>query len=150
MKKIFEFGKIRYTNKSRAVNAVTVTIELTESIAHPCFSCVGAIWNASRSDHVSGGQNLDEIKIFLRNNKTFMEIYNFWKKYHLNDLHAGTPKQEEALKAAGLGNFANRFEECCAFLKERGLYEDGGAKFGATWHYWPIPENDLTRIKALF
>lgn len=147
MKKTFDFGKIRYTNKSRAINLVTIEMELRNQGGETTFtvdrktgektitgktpeylelSICGYVWNARHTDCVCGGQCLDEIAKYrsqLSDPKLFDAIYYLWKKYHLNGMHAGTPEQEAAIeewKAEG-----NRYEytAVCEMLKQRGLYE---------------------------
>ena len=82
-----------------------------------------------------------------------MEIYRFWKLYHLNGMHAGTEEQEaaiEAWKAQG-----NRYEygKACEHLKSIGLYEveyNGKPyRYGHGWLHREIPEADLARIQEI-
>ena len=146
MKKIFEFGKIDFYGTGRKTNAVTIEVELSEGNV---FSACGYIWNIRRTDCVCGGQCLDEIYPFKKNNPTFKAIYEMWKKHHLNDMHAGTEKQEEALEKAGYTGWANDYEECCKYLKSIGLYEDNGYKFGTGWLKREISEEDLKIIRGL-
>lgn len=146
MKRTFDFGKIRYTNKRNRVNRVTVEMELRQQGGETTFtvdcktgektitgttpvyyelSICGSIWNASETDIVCGGQCLDEIaryKSQLNNPALFAVLYDLWKNYHLNGMNAGTPEQEKAVeewKAAG-----NRYDytAACEMLKSRGLY----------------------------
>lgn len=121
-----------------------VTISLSED---NCFSCSGNL--VQHNDYVFGGQCEDELLPLLSNHKLFIEIYRLWKLYHLNDLHAGTPKQEKALHDANLNNWANDYKHCCDYLKEIGLYNDNGYEFGTGWLKEEIPDNDLTLIRNL-
>ena len=118
----------------------------------------GRVWNPNRSDITSGGQCLDYIKENLPQNDTFDFLYDMWKKYHLNDMHAGTPAQEAALRKAyeegklpGIG--ANHYKECCDYLKTLNLYEvniDGSPyKYGHSWLFEEIPLEDVARIVYL-
>ena len=43
------------------------------------------------------GQCFNKAKEIGMNNSTFDAVYRFWSLYHLNDLHAGTVEQENAL-----------------------------------------------------
>lgn len=179
MKKTFNFGKIDYMARGRKDCAVNVTVELQERGGEPVldrdgkptgercntyieFTASGHIWNHLHTDTYSGGQNLDEIAKYVKN-PTFREVYDFWKKYHLNGTNAGTPEQEAAVRewlAAG-----NRYDytAACEMLKQRGLYEvplrndligtrkaDGQPyRYGQGWVIAPIPADDLDKIKAL-
>lgn len=179
MKKTFNFGKIDFMRRGRKDCAVDVTVELRERGGEPVldvhgkptgehcnayieFAASGRIWNHTHTDIYSGGQNLDEIAKYIKT-PVFREVYDFWKKYHLNGANSGTPEQEAAVaewEAAG-----NRYDYDAAreMLKQRGLYEvpltanligtrkaDGlPYKYGHGWVIAPIPADDLAKIKAL-
>lgn len=150
MKKTLNFGKIAWNGK-RKINLVTIDIELRNENTYPVFSACADVWNAKETDIVCGGQCLDDLLRFFKNNDTFKTIHSMWKKYHLNDMHTGTPEQINALKKAGLWENGT-YEEQCDYLKKVGLYYLDGGKtcFGGKWFYWPIPEKDLETIKSLF
>lgn len=157
MQKIFKFGKIDFENTGKAINAVTVEINLRESKKGLVFTASGYVWNLPHTDILIGGQCLGELATFrkLRNNKTFKIIFEMWEKYHLNDMHAGTPEQENALKEAKeKGLNSNNYTLACEYLKSVGLYEvkhEGKPyKYGHSWLYSPIPADDLAKIKKLF
>ena len=178
-RKTFNFGKIDYMDRGRKDCAVDVTVELRECGGEPVlnrngdptgehcntyieFAASGRIWNNLHTNIYSCGQNLDEIAKHVKT-PIFCEIYDFWKKYHLNGMNAGTLEQEAAVvewEAAG-----NRYDytAACEMLKARGLYEvpltanligtrkaDGlPYKYGHGWVIAEIPENDLAKIKSL-
>ena len=143
-KKIFKFGKIDYYGTGRKINAVEIEIEFKDGV----FTASGDIWNSKRTDIICGGQCLDEIRKFIKND-TFKKIYRLWKLYHLNDMHAGTRKQEQALADRFGGVDANNYTEQCNYLKSIGLYEDNGYKFGTGWLKYEIPEEDKKEIENL-
>lgn len=180
MKKTFNFGKIDYMNRGKKDCAVDITIELEEKggkkvfdrdgnfTGEYCnkyveFTASGNIWNHLHSDIYCGGQCLDEIATFVHAPK-FKKIYNFWKKYHLNGLHAGTPEQEEKIETWKAEGNKYDYKAVCDMLKTCGMYEiplhynlvgtrkaDGELyKYGYGWVIWDIPENDLKEIKAMF
>ena len=150
MKKTLNFGKIDYNDTGRKINLVTVEIELQEAKNGPVFTASANVWNSKQSDIIRAGQCLDALIPFFQDNDVYMTIFSMWGKYHLNNLHPGTPAQEKALNEAGLTEFATNYTECCEYLKKIGLFCDNGVNFGETWVYWPIPENDLETIKSLF
>lgn len=166
MNKTFNFGKIGYCN-SRKINSVSVNISLRDldGNGHYEFSAIGMIWNARNTKCVVTGQCLDTIKKYRvgeLNNEVFNEIYDLWKKHHLNGMHSGTMRQESAIREK-FGNIdENDYQEKCDYLRSIGLYEadleDGelnlhgsskGYLYGTGWIYRIIPEKDLTRIKEL-
>lgn len=152
MMKIFNFGKIDFNKTGRKSNAVEVRVELRNTPQGPEFIASGSIWNHKHTDIYCTGQCLDTIKNNLPDDsmqrlKLFNEIYMFWKLYHLNGMHAGTVKQEEMLKLAGLSRADYTIR--CQYLDSIGLLVDDGYKYGSSWLYREIPESDLNRIKRL-
>ena len=150
MKKTLNFGKIDWNGTGRKINLVTVEINLKETENGPAFTASANVWNSKRTDILCGGQCLDDLVPFFHDNKVYMTIFSMWQKYHLNDMHPGTPAQEKALNEAGLTKFATNYTEYCEHLKKIGLFNDNGVNFGETWVYWPILEKDLKTIKSLF
>lgn len=160
MRKTFDLGKIAYDNPNRKTNAVTIEVELrVDNFERPIFTASGNIWNCEHTDIVCGGQCLDEIaKYPIEHRGMFGVIYMMWQKYHLNDMHAGTPEQEKAIavQEALYGRKLN-YKERCDYLESIGLYEveyhgleyNGMYKYGHAWLYQPIDEGDLKEILRL-
>lgn len=171
MERTIKIGKINfYDNEKRANHDVEVTLRLNDD---NCFSAVANVWNFHHSDILMGGQCFDTIlNDFpkVKKNPIFMEVYDLWENYHLNDLHAGTKAQEDLLKEAvkngELNTYgANNYKETCAYLESKNmLYDknylvsekqkDGSTikvpyQYGTSWLKEEIPEQDLLRIKSL-
>lgn len=149
-------------------NRVEVELELTDD---NCFSAIAYVWNENHSDTYMIGQCFDDLKEIPEVGELpiFKEIYDLWKKYHLNDLHAGTKKQEdilkEAVKTRELEEYGANYKEKCDYLESKDmLYDkkylvekkqaDGTIKrvpykYGTGWLKEEIPEGDLLRIKSL-
>lgn len=180
MEKTFSLGKIDYMDRGRKDCAVDVTICLKEKggekvfdkdgnfTGNYCnkyieFTASGTIWNHLHSRFYSAGQNLDEIAKYIKM-PLFQKIYTFWKKYHLNGTHAGTPEQEKAVAEWMAEGNKYDYTKICEMLKVCGLYEvslnnnligtrkaDGEPyKYGHGWVIYDIPEKDLAEIKKLF
>ena len=148
MEKTFDFGKIDYYGKGRKINRVTVKVCLEEKGVKDVFTASGMILNSKETDCICGGQCLDEIAKYVKD-PVFLEIYDLWKKYHLNDMHAGTPKQEAALAAHfPKGKYIDYMDKV-KYLESIGLYEDDGYRYGSSWLYERIPDDALNRIKKL-
>ena len=138
----------------RFVNDDTIaTIEI--DLKNNNFSCSGTLKNKY---YECGGQCLDEILQAFPDNAEIKILHTLWKKYHLNDMHAGTYEQEQALeKAVNDGVLtsygANNYKETCDYLKSIGLYEviyNGKPyKYGTGWLTFDIPKHDLDVIKML-
>lgn len=156
MRKIFKFDKVAYTSKRR-VNLPTIEMELTykdNDTSKPILSICGELWNATHTNIVMGGQCLDNLNEFssLKCNPLFKRLYRLWNLYHLNDMHAGTVKQEQALNNYRDQN-QNRYcsqDEQCKYLESIGLLVDDGYKYGTSWLYRPIPDEDLKEIESLY
>lgn len=154
MRKTFKFDKVAYTSKRR-VNLPTIEMELeykNNDTSKPILSICGCLWNATHTDIVIGGQCLDELNKFssLKCNPLFKKLYRLWKLYHLNDMHAGTVKQEQALNNYCDPNRYYSYDEQCKYLESIGLLVDDGYKYGSSWLYWPIPDEDLKEIESLY
>ena len=179
VKKVFYFGKVDYKGIGRKDCAVDVTIELREcggeevfthdgkpTVEH-CnkyieFAACGNIWNHMHTNTYCGGQCLDEIAKYIKS-PLFHQIYIFWKKYHLNGMHAGTPEQEKAVKEWEAAGNEYNYNAACEMLKSCGLYEvplnsrlvgtrnaDGKPyKYGHGWIIEDIPGDDLQKIISL-
>jgi hypothetical protein len=105
-------------------------------------------WTFSASGEISNdsfGQNLDEIYRLNGDNYLFRRIYKYWKKYHLNDLQAGTQQQTQILKNCESTDYDDR----CEFLKKNDLYVDRGYTYGTKWLTQIIPDAIVSEIKKL-
>ena len=152
LSKTFKFDKIAFYG-TRRINTPEVTMELRDTAKGPELSICGDVWNSKHTDIVMGGQCLDEMKKFkeLRFNTLFNKLYKWWELYHLNGMHAGTIKQENAIKEwhAKDKYKAFTYDEDCKYLDSIGLLDDDGYRYGSSWLYRAIPDEDLNEIKAL-
>lgn len=96
MKKVFNFGKIDFQHTGKKCNLVTVEMEYKEDGDKKRFSVCANVWDARHHDIVAGGQCLDRIVPYMKNNPVFMEILRLWKLYHLNDMHPECEHQAAA------------------------------------------------------
>lgn len=98
-------------------------------------------------DYCGGcGQVFDDVKPANTHQKKLIAI---WNKYHLNDMHAGTEEQEQALK-----DFKGDYEERCKFLAEKKLLEvklKNGTlyKYGTGWLYNELPVQFVNELKNI-
>lgn len=149
----FTFDKIDFNGTGRRINLPAVELELKyDSQDRPCVAVCGEVWNSKHTDVIICGQCLDEMAEFesLANNSLFCKLHRIWKAHHLNELHAGSEKQERALDdARKAGNRLCCYEDSCKYLESIGLLVDDGYKYGSSWLYREIPEDDLKEIKSL-
>ena len=149
LSRTFKFNKIAFSN-IRRINTPEVEVELRDTQKGPELSICGSVWNSKHSDIIIGGQCLDEMVRIddLHDNELFMKLYRWWKKYHLNGMHAGSRSQRDAL-IAKFGKEPD-YDKACEYLKSVDLYKDeNDYVYGSSWLYEAIPDEDLNEIKAL-
>lgn len=106
---------------------------------------------------ISCGQILDDVKKEIDSYKrlkidrsVLLRIIEIWEEWHLNDLRAGTTKQQAVVKEwESEGNKYN-FTKASELLDKKGLLYDKAYKYGSSWLVDPLPENIEKEIKELF
>lgn len=74
------------------------------------------------------------------------EFREVWNRWHLNDIRAGTPKQEEYIRK----NITKyEYGAVCRSLKDAGILEDNGYKYGSSWLKEEVPEDVIEWLMAL-
>ena len=149
--KKFNFGLTDYYG-TKAHATITIAIENKED--KPVFTASGEITLYWHRQPVCSGQCIDKIADMYPENTIVQKIHDLWKRNHLNNMHAGTPEQEQALEKAGLTGFATEYEECVEYLTKCGLnpvvLPNGNEyKFGHSWLYQPISDEDMEEITQL-
>ena len=147
MKTKIELPKIDYNGTGRKVNAVTIDVELKETEKGKVFTMSAGVWNSKRTDYICCGQMCDELPLLYPNNKLVKRLVQIWEKYHLNNLNAGTERQEKAIYNAGKEKAG--YTEQGEYLKSIGLYFDGDYEYGSKWIFRPIPENIIEEIEQI-
>ena len=161
-----DFGKVALWG-TRKVNACDVEMELRIVGGDPTFvmngkervytgkytprhlefSVCGNVWDNIHSDIVMGGQCLDEMPV---NNPLFREIRELWKKYHLNTMHAGTPRQEYLIRKWEAAGNKYDYTEVKNYLESvnmlKTIWKGKDYVYGHGLLYYPIPNKDLKRI----
>lgn len=152
MSKTFKFDKVAYSG-TRKIDQPEIEMELRyDENGKPELSICADLWNGRHTDIVMGGQCLDELMQFdsLSCNALFRKLHRLWKLYHLNGLRAGSEKQEQALEEArNAGERLCCYEDSCKYLESIGLLDDNGYRYGSSWLYRAIPDDDLKLIKEL-
>ena len=151
--KTFEFDNVTSDYYAENINQpvkVVIYVSLSKYPESPSFSVSGDV-----DEYGIAGQILNTLYdvTSLRENPQFLEIYDLWSKYHLNDLTPGTPEQMDALAKIPNLSSACQYLEACQYLDEQGLlvvdYKGKPYKYGSGWLTTPIPEEDLNRILKL-
>lgn len=107
----------------------------------------------------AGGQCLDEAVVALNacglRCRMLEKIVPIWKKWHLNDTHAGTERQDEILDRYKKEHpdWRYDYDEACEILKEHDLYEDKQYlvdgepyKYAHKWLFREIPHEILLEL----
>ena len=172
MKAKINFGKINLYGTGRRY-PVSLDIELRQEGGKPTFTRDGKPTGNITPEYVElsicgsagsaiGGQCLDSLYPHLKNNKLFSELYGYWKKYHLNGMHAGTPEQETAINEWIASGHKYDYTAACEYLKSIGKYEvmfsglstgrryeNELYKYGHAWIIQELPGNVLNRIEYI-
>ena len=77
-----------------------------------------------------------------------LKIQNIWNRWHLNDLRAGTPKQEEFVREWKLTHNYD-YTIVCEALEEAGLLYDNGYKYGSSWLKEELPTDVIQYLFSL-
>jgi hypothetical protein len=121
------FIKIKYIDKKLSITGV-----------------VAPLYNGDAKG--SCGQIQDELTRadrFFNNGWSAMmvdRLYTIWNTWHLNDINAGTPKQEAAIKEWLKQNNYD-YLKACDYLKTINLYCDGQDVYGHKCYFVEVPTN---------
>lgn len=112
----------------------------------PNYGCMGCC-----------GQIVDELHTIEKyaphwNRALLDKFVAVWRKYHLNDVRAGTEEQEDIINTYGTKGM--QYTDHCLLLKEFNMYEvklpDGTVHtYGSKWLKRTVPEDVLTFLYSL-
>lgn len=133
-----------FTNGKKSASIVV-------TIRHGRLSISGDVFRGKRllrnsSNLSSSGQCIDEAADLLPS-----ELIAIWRRWHLNDMRAGTPTQEALLREVEpeLLKSGDYYSNACAYLEAHGLLIDNGYKFGTAWLHEELPEAVIEYVKNL-
>ncbi len=95
MKRTAHQEKKSYIGTTPDGERVFATWELTKDNN---FSASGEYHNPAGTDFSSGGQIIDQIAADFPDNEQIQQIHTIHARYHLNDMKAGSPAQEKAIR----------------------------------------------------
>jgi len=105
----------------------------------------------------SAGQCIDALDRIVRyepgwDSATAQELKAIWKRWHMNDLRAGTPAQEEFLRnnPVAAAYPVSHHTKACEALAAAGLDPDpsNGYKYGSQWLFEPVPNEVIQWLNA--
>tara|TARA_Y100000034_G_C6910321_1_gene424399 strand:- start:18683 stop:19123 length:441 start_codon:yes stop_codon:yes gene_type:complete len=116
------------------------------------FSAMGYLKENGRE--YSAGQNLDEIKDLFPEDEMVSRIYKVWKKWHLNDMHAGSPDQEAYLAKLDYEG-SDHYSWAKETLEEAGLNPDPNYmhngepySYGSAWLKVDLPAEVIDEVMS--
>lgn len=95
--------------------------------------------------HSWGQIEKDLIECFGEDEKA-RNVYHVWKRWHLNDMRAGTPAQESFLRAQKPA--PRTYSEILGLLYSNGLMVDNGYSYGSAWLKEEVPSEVIERIQG--
>lgn len=114
----------------------TIEMELRThlgKVEEPVFAARGTLWK--KGEGTMGGQCIEKIYNLVQTDLV-KRIYNIWKEWHLNDLHAGCIHQR-AFEKEPYENHRGHHCDICNYT------------YGHGWIYEPIPKEVLEEINEL-
>lgn len=149
----YVLGKVDYLENGRA----NCEAALTWSVENGRFSMCGEIWQPSKRDTLTGGQCIEEVVKLFPNDAKAQRMAEVWRRWHLNDMRAGSPAQEAWLRANPVtAVYPNsHFSVASNALKEAGLnpdpnYEYNGKPYvyGSAWLKEELPAEIVAEIDS--
>jgi len=140
------FCKIQYNDGKLSISGVEGPLSSGNALGS-CGQIIMSDWDIAQ---FAPGWNAEKVS----------EFREIWNRYHLNDMKAGSPKQEEFLdsldddyRSAG---FSSHYDWACSVLEEAGLHPDltymhNGSpyRYGSAWLREEVPAEVLEWLYAL-
>lgn len=147
MQRKFTVGKVDYNDSGRKNCTVTLEYALKDG----GFTMSGNIWNPRMTDIYSGGQCVDEIASYFPENETVQRMAAVWKRWHLNDMQAGSPAQRAFLETHP---DLRGYDAVTTALTEAGLNPDANYlhngkpyEYGTAWLKEDLPSEVIEEIQ---
>lgn len=148
--KRYVLGKVDYHGRGRKVNKV----ELTWSVEEGRFAMSGGVWNGNGSDYTACGQMVDDIAQMFPHDAKVQRMAAIWRRWHLNDMKAGSAVQEEYLRThpippAAYAYQSSHYAVASQVLADAGLNPDpDGYVYGTAWKCEALPADVLAEIEG--
>lgn len=133
----YALGKVDYNNSGRRNCRAAITWSLIDGR----FSMSAEIWNPRETDCYTCGQCVDTVAAYFPKDAKAQRMLAVWKRWHLNDMRAGTPEQ---LAIAG----ELPYEKACEALKSAGMFEHNGYRYGSKWLREELPADVVAEIES--
>jgi hypothetical protein len=102
----------------------------------------------------SFGQGIDTVAAFARKlepeqRSALKRLCELWRKWHLNDMNAGTEAQQAALASMPKEDGGDWYGRACTHLAGCDLLTDRGYKFGSKWLVRALPAEVVSELETL-
>ena len=131
---------------------ISCTLEITikEKKSFKSLSITGTYFTGkkllkSEKNLLGWGQIYDEVKEIIP-----ARLYEIWRRWHLNDMRAGTFVQEEILRQAKASGIEfNDYDDTCNYLQRFDALVDDGYKYGSKWLKEELPKEVVDYVYCL-
>jgi hypothetical protein len=143
-------GKCDYNGDGRRNCAAYITWELRDGR----FSMQTEIWQPDRKDCLCCGQCVDTVAALFPDDAKAQRMFAIWQRWHLNDMRAGSPVQEEWLRQNPIPESEcaypkSHYDVASAKLAAAGLNPDAdGYKYGHAWKTEELPADVIVEIES--
>lgn len=139
----------RGTGKKNGEAAITWELEGVH------FSMSAEIWNPRKFDCDVCGQCVDTVAGYFPNDAKAQRMLVIWRRWHLNDMRAGSPAQEAFLRDNPIIDRLHYFEAACGALVAAGLQPDPNHihagkpyRYGTAWLMEDLPSDVREEIES--
>jgi len=133
-RKTIQLGKVDGYGNGRKSCAVDVEVEISDRNGYPELTIVGAVWNSTHTEIISGGQNDGEILSYFLKSAKVQRIVEVWNRWHLNNMHAECEHQ----RALGWTWLTHPSEPC----------PECGYRLGSTWLREDLPAEIIAEVRS--
>ena len=166
MKKVLKIGRIKVNNRYMPIS---IEVNLQTKKEKLVLSITGQYWDNKKRDCYTGGQIYDTLLTDINeiefkdnwNKDKLLKLIKIWKRWHLNNLNAGSPKQEAYLRPLYEAYDGHEwYDYAKTELKKAGLNPDmsyqhhnikgtNGYLYGHSWIHEDLPQEIITYIENL-
>lgn len=135
----YEYKKTVFLGHHKPNRRVEIEIEITRGEKGAILSICGNVWNSRKTDIIAGGQMEDSILSYLDYPKyplpKLRRLLEIWKRYHLNNMHAGCEHQR-AFESKPYTENEGAICHICNYV------------YGTAWNYEALPEAIIEELKT--
>lgn len=146
----YVLGLVDYHNRGRA----TCEAAITWTLENGRFSMCAEIWRADKRDIHEGGQCVDRVAAYFPKDMKAQRMVEIWKRWHLNDMRAGSAIQEQWLRnnpipAEEYAYPKSHYDVASEKLAAAGLNPDpDGYRYGHAWKCEELPAEVIAEIQS--